>query len=101
MSKRAKGEGSVRQRPNGTWEARLSHVDPQSGKRLWWSFYAPTAEAAREDLDKARDRLKAQLPVKDSSQRLADWIEHWSATALEASPRKESTKALYRNLARK
>jgi integrase len=39
--------------------------------------------------------------VRDSSQRLADWVEHWIDTALEASPRKESTKTLYRALARK
>jgi hypothetical protein len=41
------------------------------------------------------------VPVRDSSQRLADWIEHWSATTLEAPSRKESTKVLYRGLARK
>jgi integrase len=101
MSKRARGEGSVRQRPNGLWEARLSYVDPTSARRRSASFYAATAEVARERLDEARDRIKAAAPVKDSPRRLADWIEHWSDTALEASPRKESTKALYRTLARK
>jgi integrase len=59
------------------------------------------AEAARDKLDQARDRIKEQAPVRDSTQRLANWIEHWADTALEASPRKESTKALYRTLARK
>jgi integrase len=101
MGKRASGEGSVRQRANGTWEARLSYVDPESGRRRSISLYAPTAEAVRDKLDEARDRIKEQAPVRDSSQRLADWIEHWSDTSLEASPRKESTKALYRTLARK
>ena len=100
MSKRASGEGSVRQRPNGLWEARLAFLDPD-GNRRSASFYAPTAEEARDKLDEARDRIKEQAPVRDSSQRLADWIEHWSDTALEASPRKKSTKALYRTLARK
>ena len=101
MSKRASGEGSVRQRPNGLWEARLSYVDPTSGRRRSASFYAATAEEARDKLDEARDRIKEEAPVRDSTQHLADWIEHWSDTALEASPRKESTKALYRTLARK
>ena len=101
MAKRGSGEGSVRQRSNGLWEARLSYIDPMSGRRRSTSFYATTAEEARDKLDQARDRIKAQAPVKDSSQRLSEWIEHWSATALEASPRKESTKALYRTLARK
>lgn len=101
MAKRAPGEGSVRQRPNGLWEARLSYVDPTTGRRRSASFYATTAEAARDKLDEARERIKTEAPVRDSAQRLADWVEHWSDTALEASPRKESTKALYRTLARK
>jgi integrase len=101
MAKRASGEGSVRQRANGTWEARLSYLDPESGRLKSVSLYAPTAEAVRDKLDEARERIKAEAPVRDSSTRLADWIEHWSTTALEASTRKESTKALYRTLARK
>lgn len=32
---------------------------------------------------------------------MADYIAHWLDTALEASPRKESTRTLYRNLANK
>jgi integrase len=101
MSKRASGEGSIRQRPNGTWEARITYVDPVTGQPRSQSLYAPTDEAVRDKLDDARDRIKAQAPVRDSSQQLADWITHWSATSLEASSRKQSTKALYRNLGRK
>jgi hypothetical protein len=101
MGKRASGEGSIRQPPNGTWEARISYVDPASGERRSQSLYAPTAEAVRSKLNAAHERIKANAPVRDSSQRLADWVEHWSATSLEASSRKQSTKALYRNFARK
>jgi hypothetical protein len=84
MAKRASGEGSVRQRLNGLWEARLSYLDPVSGRQRSVSLYAPTAEAVRDKLANARDRIKAQVPVRDSSTRLADWIAHWSATTLEA-----------------
>ena len=101
MSKRASGEGSVRQRPNGLWEARLSYVDPTSGRRRSASFYAATAEEARDELDKARSRIRTQAPVLDSSMRLADWIERWSDTALEASDRKPATKQRYREIAHK
>ena len=98
MSKRADGEGSVRQRPNGLWEgtAVLHRCGVGSAP-----LYADTAEEARDKLDQARDRVKAQEPIRDSSQRLSEWIDHWLDTALEASSRKESTKTLYRNLARK
>jgi integrase len=101
MSKRASGEGNVRQRSDGRWEARLSHVDPLTGRRRSASFYGPTAEAVRAKLDTAGDRVKVEAPVQDSKVRLADWIEHWITTALEASDRKQSTKLLYATLARK
>src|SRR5882757_2152425 len=78
MSKRAPGEGSVRQRPNGLWEARLNFVDPVTGRRRSASFYGQSAEAARAELDAARERVRTQAPVLDSSMRLADWIERWS-----------------------
>src|SRR5271154_5668764 len=99
MSKRASGEGSVRQRPNGLWEARLSYIDALTGRRRSASFYGSTAEAARDELNAARRRARAQAPVLDSSMRLADWIERWSVPALEASGRKPATKARYRELA--
>ena len=101
MTKRASGEGNVRQRADGRWEARLSYVDPATGRRRSASFYGPTAEAVRDKLDEARDRIKVEAPVRDSTLRLSQWIEHWSATSLEASSRKPSTKQLYRLLARK
>lgn len=84
MSKRASGEGSIRQRPNEIWEARITYVDPVTGRRKSHSVYAKTAEAVRDKLDQARDRIKEQAPVRDSSQLVADWLTHWAATSLEA-----------------
>jgi integrase len=101
MTKRARGEGSIRQRPNGTWEARLSYPHPETGLLQSVSLYGKTAEDVRDKLDQARDRIKDEAPVRDSSQRLSDWLAHWYDTALEASSRKQSTKALYRTLATK
>jgi integrase len=101
MSKRANGEGQVRQRVNGTWEARLRYTDPNTGREERASFYAPTAKAARKKMSDARDRLDAGSPVKDATQTVGDWLTHWRATTLAASDRKESTRALYANLCRR
>jgi integrase len=101
VSKRASGEGNVRQRADGRWEARLSYIDPVTGRRRSASFYGPSAEAVRAKLDKARDRVKVEAPVQDSTVKLAQWIDHWTETTLQASPRKGTTKALYKTLARK
>src|SRR5271167_553862 len=100
MSKqRSRGEGTVRQRADGRWESRLSYIDPASGRRRSASFYGTSAEIVRAKLDEARGRVKVEAPVQDSTTQLSDWIEHWSSTSLEASPRSESTKAQYRSIA--
>jgi hypothetical protein len=101
MAKRANGEGNVYQRANGTWEARFSYMDPDTGQRRRASFYGPTAKAARKGMKDARDRLDAGAPVKDASRTVGDWLAHWRATSLAASGRKESTRALYAALCRK
>jgi hypothetical protein len=101
MSKRANGEGTVRQRANGSWEARLTYTDPETGRVKRTSFYAPTARAVRKKMSDAQDRLDAGSPVRDTSQTVGDWLAHWRATTLAASDRKESTRALYAALCRK
>jgi hypothetical protein len=54
MGKRANGEGNDYQRANGTWEARMTYVDPETGERRRVSFYAKTARAARGDEEGTR-----------------------------------------------
>jgi integrase len=101
MAKRANGEGNVYQRANGTWEARMTYIDPDTGRRRRVSFYAKTAKAARAEMKKARDRVDAGAPVKDASTTVGDWLSHWRATTLAVSDRKESTRTLYDLLARR
>jgi integrase len=101
MGKRGNGEGNVYERANGTWEARISFIDPQTGKRKRASFYGATAKEARAKLKAAQGRLDAGAPVKDASRTVADWLTHWCKTSLAVSDRKDSTKALYATLSRK
>jgi integrase len=101
MAKRANGEGNIYQRANGTWEARFSYLDPDTGVRRRVSFYGPSTKAVRDKLKTARERLDAGAPVKDATRTVGDWLAHWRATTLAASDRKESTRVLYANLCRK
>jgi integrase len=101
MSKRANGEGNVRQRANGTWEARLTYVDSETGRVERASFYGPTDKAVRKKMKDANKRLEDGAPVRDASSTVGDWLAHWRATSLAASDRKESTRALYAALCRK
>jgi integrase len=101
MGKRANGEGNVYRRANGMWEARITHVDPDTGQRKRRSFYGPTAASVRVKLKEARKRIDDGAPVVDAKQSVASWLAHWRATTLAASSRAASTKAQYADLSRK
>lgn len=97
MSKRrSNGEGLVRKRADGRWEARLTYVDP-AGARKTVSFYGPTEADVRDQLKTGRERAERFEPVRDSAQTLGGYLEHW-ITALEASDRKPSTVSQQRGL---
>ena len=50
--KRANGEGSIRKRSNGTWEARVTvGVNPETGKIITKSIYGRTQKEVREKLN--------------------------------------------------
>lgn len=73
--KRGNNESSIRQRPDGTWEARLSLLD---GKRK--SFYGTTRAEVGKKLTEGRRALDQGLPVATGRQTLGqfltDWLEH-------------------------
>lgn len=99
MAKNSNGDGTVRQRPDGRWEARMTWRDDH-GVQQRRSFYGATQREARAKMRAARARVEGAKPVVDARTALADWIDEWSATTLEASSRKPATKALYRMIAR-
>ncbi len=100
MAKRSNGEGSVRRRPNGTWEARLYYEDPRTGMRKRRSFYGQTAAEARRQMREARERLAAGAPVADSVMTVQEWCWRWLETTVAASSRRPTTRVLYESLVR-
>ena len=57
--KRAHGEGSLRQRPNGIWELTLMIGFQSDGRRKYKSFYAKTQKEVKEKA-KAYQSAKAE-----------------------------------------
>lgn len=98
MTKRHSGEGTVRQRANGRWEARLRYEDPASGLQRRVSFYGATAKEARAAMKAGAARLDEGKPVRDASVTLAQVCVDWRTKTLVASGRKETTKVLYAGL---
>ena len=100
MSKRSNGEGNIRQRPNGSWEARVSYIDPENGRRKRVSFYGRTKTEVRSKLKDGVARLEAGTAPKDASITVGQWLAHWRSTTLEASDRKPTTKQMYVRLSK-
>ncbi|GAB3607945.1 site-specific integrase [Humibacter ginsengiterrae] len=99
MSKRLNGEGTIRQRTNGSWEARLAYTDDDGAtKRL--SFYGRTRAAAKVKLDEARRRIEAGSPATDAAMTVSGWVESWISTTLAASARKPTTKQTFATVLR-
>lgn len=66
-TRRADGEGSYRQRPNGLWEASTRYTTAD-GERKRLSVYGKTRAEARAKLNDARKRIAEGAPPRDDKQ---------------------------------
>lgn len=93
--RRARGEGSIRQRKDGTWEARfVIGIDPGTGKEIRKSVYAKTQKEVRKKMTEAVAALDKDDYREPSKMTLAHWLNIWSAEYWNDI--KESTCASYR-----
>ena len=74
--KRANGDGSLRQRPNGIWELTLMIGFHNDGRRKYKSFYGKTQKEVK-DKAKAYQSAKAEGLDVDTVYYFADWADKW------------------------
>ena len=81
----ASGSGSIRQRADGTWEARfiVGH-DPGSGKPLRKSIYAKTQKEARLKLAQAVAAVDNSAYREPCKMMLGEWLDIWADTYLNS-----------------
>lgn len=72
MKKRAHGEGSIFQRKDGRWVAKLTLPDGKSR-----SFYASSQREAKEKLTTARAEVQQGLPLPAGRQTVAQFLTRW------------------------
>lgn len=84
--KRGQNEGSIFQRGDGRWEARIS-LGWQNGKRIRRSFYGATMAEVNALLLKARADHAAGFPVKVETQTVGRFLERWLDDAVAPSVR--------------
>lgn len=82
--RRARGEGSIRQRKDGTWEARfVTGVDPGTGKDIRKSVYGKTQKEVRQKMTAAIAALDQDDYREPCKMTLAQWLDIWSAEYLK------------------
>lgn len=81
--RRAHGEGMIRKRADGRWEARLSLGVGPDGRRRVWSAYARSQADARRLLDEARQKMSILADRPTAPPTLAafaaSWLDHIAA----------------------
>ncbi|MCL2492879.1 MAG: site-specific integrase [Clostridiales bacterium] len=97
--RRDKGDGSLRRRPNGSWEGRFSFTDDY-GKRVTKSVYAPTQGEAKRKLrdlilnigmDKDQDLMASDLLV-------GEWLDTWMKEYKKNSVRPATYASYHQNI---
>lgn len=77
-TRNAQGAGSIRQRADGTWEARYTvGRDPGTGKQLRKSVYGKTQKEVRQKLSQAVAALDNGDYFQPSKMTLSRWVEIW------------------------
>ena len=81
--RRARGEGSIRQRKDGTWEARfVIGIDPGTGKEIRKSVYAKTQKEVRKKMTEAVAALDKDDYKEPCKMTLAQWLDIWASEYL-------------------
>lgn len=91
--RRARGEGNIRQRKDGTWEARfVTGVDPGTGKDIRKSVYARTQKEARQKMTEAVAALDRDDYREPCKMALGKWMDIWASEYLgSVKPRTVAT----------
>ncbi len=76
MRRRGHGDGSIFQRGDGLWVARLE-LGYQDGGRKRKDYYGRTRREVQEKLAAAQRALKDGLPVTSDRQKLGQFLERW------------------------
>ena len=78
MAKKAvSGNGSIRQRPDGRWEGRISLGRDGSGKRVQKSFYGATQDEVAKKIRQATAQIDEGTYVAPSKMLVKSWLDVW------------------------
>ena len=77
----ASGAGSIRQRPDGRWEARISvGTNPATGKPIRRSIYGATQAEVRKEMTAVLRELDKGTYTTPSKMKVSEWLNEWMTT---------------------
>lgn len=77
----AQGAGSIRQRPDGTWEARVTvGTDPGTGKPIRKSIYAKTQKEVRQKMTAVQRTVDSGTYQAPGKTTVSEWLDEWLKT---------------------
>lgn len=77
----ASGAGSIRQRPDGRWEARVTvGNDPGTGKPIRRSIYGETQAAVRKQMTAILREIDRGTYLTPQKTTVAQWLDEWLDT---------------------
>ena len=86
MGKRASGEGTIRQRKDGRWEARYScGYNPKTGQPIRKSVYGLTQKEVREKLTSTIKSIDDNTYIAPSAITVESWLDTWLKEYVKSS----------------
>ena len=77
-TKGAKGGGTIRQRPDGRWEARYTlGIDPGTGKQIQKSVYGKTQKEVRQKLTAITAEIDSGVYQEPCKMTVNEWLDIW------------------------
>ena len=77
-TKGAKGGGTIRQRPDGRWEARYTlGIDPGTGKQIQKSVYGKTQKEVRQKLTAITAEIDSGMYQEPCKMTVNEWLDIW------------------------
>lgn len=96
---RGRGEGSISQRANGRWEAKITVGYDGNGKRIRRAVYGVTKQEVQDKLAELRGQARTGMLMNPSNMNLADYLASWLATTVKPQTAK-NTYSRYESLVR-
>ena len=94
---RGNGEGSIRHRKDGRWEARITIGRNENGSQKMKYFYGKSRKEVAEKLEAYNNDTRKGIYIEPNKYTLSGWIDEWYKTYV-VNRVKPTTQANYHNI---